>query len=67
MEHQNRIRTFLGQVNRADGASTASYELLHSDLPPLQNPWFTPQPSQMETSLANMDDFGVGLPPLAGK
>jgi hypothetical protein len=64
MEHQNRIRAFLRQVNRADTGSAPSFELLHSDLPPLQNPWAIPQQT-METSFAKFDDFGVGLPPLA--
>ena len=66
MEKQNRIRAFLSQVSSgAGGQASPSFELLHSDLPPMQNPWITPQQETMESIFAHYDDFGVGLPPSA--
>ena len=65
MEQQNRIRAFLGQArSRADGQAP-SFDLLHVDLPPMQNPWVTPKQETMESRFAIYNDFGVGLPPLA--
>ncbi len=65
MEHQSRIREFLSQVgSQSNGADSPCFELLHSNLPPMQNPWLNQRAESMESMFARYDDFGVGLPPM---